>query len=77
MKGARFPLLWVLGLTLGTLGTGFLFDAMTQGSSMDLLIGLALFLPGLYLAGNVLARARRIYRQSAAPRRSRRSQAHG
>lgn len=70
MSGARLPLLWLLGLTTGIVGTSFLFQAVTAGNVSALLIGLALFLPGLYVSGTVLARARSVYR------RSRRGAAH-
>ncbi len=63
-RGLLLPLFWLVGLTFGTLGTGFLFQAVTRGSSFDLLGGLALFLPGLYLSGTVLAHARKAHRQS-------------
>ncbi len=62
MRGLLFPLLWLGGLGLGTLGTGFLYRAVTRGTATDLILGLALFLPGLYIAGTVLARARLAYR---------------
>ena len=62
MKGARLPLLWLLGLITGTVGTSFLSQAVTSGSAPALLIGLALFLPGLYVSGTALARARSSYR---------------
>ncbi len=76
MSGVLFPVLWFGGLGLGTLGTGFLYEAVTRGSGGDLVLGLALFLPGLYIAGTVLARARLAYRagrnrhgaESASPR---------
>lgn len=64
MRGAMFPVLWLLGLSLGTFGTSFLYRAVTTGESGDLLVGLALFLPGLYLSGQVLARARSAYRRT-------------
>lgn len=62
MKGLFFPVFWFGGLALGIAGTSFLYHAVTQGTVTDLLIGLALFLPGLYLSGTVLARARIAYR---------------
>lgn len=64
MSGARMPLLWLLGLIAGTVGTSFLYQAVTAGSASALLAGLALFLPALYVCGTVLARARRVYRSS-------------
>ena len=70
MRGLLFPVLWFGGLGLGTLGTGLLYDAVTRGNGGDLVLGLALFLPGLYIAGTVLARARLAYRggRTAQPR---------
>jgi hypothetical protein len=67
MRGVLFPVLWFGGLGLGTLGTGFLYEAVTRGSGGDLVLGLALFLPGLYIAGTVLARARLAYRAGRTP----------
>ena len=70
MKGALYPLLWVAGLGLGIFGTSFLYQAVTTGQSGDLLVGLVLFLPGLYLSGQVLAHARKARRHpSHAPMR--------
>lgn len=74
MKGLLFPLLWVGGLTIGIVGTNYLYRAVTLGTPSDLIVGLALFLPGLYVAGTVLARARISYRSDR--RRDSRS-AHG
>lgn len=69
MKGLLFPLLWLCGLVPGILGTGYLYRAVTRGSATDLLFGLALFLPGLYVAGTVLARARLAYRSERTRRK--------
>ena len=73
MKGVLFPVLWLGGLALGILGTGYLYRAVTLGTATDLIFGLALFLPGLYIAGTVLARARLAYRaeRQGGPRRAR------
>ena len=58
LAGIGLPLLWLGGCVLGILGTGALFQAVTTGSATALLWGLVGFLPGLYVAGWVLARAR-------------------
>ncbi len=57
-RAIAFPALWALGLAVGVAGTGLVFRAVTRGNGWDLLAGLALLLPGLYLSGTVLAHAR-------------------
>ena len=64
MRGILYPVFWSVGLGLGVFGTSFLYTAITTGQSSDLLIGLLLFIPGLYLSGQVLAHARTAHRRS-------------
>ncbi len=68
LAGIGLPLVWLGGCALGILGTGALFQAVTTGSGVALLWGLAGFVPGLYLAGWSLARARTADRRQR-PRR--------
>jgi hypothetical protein len=62
-KGIMLWIIWLLALTTGVFGMGMVYEGIAGKQLLYLLYGLPVLLVGIWVTGNVLASAKRSYRQ--------------
>ena len=67
-QGFKLWVVWLAALGAGIYGTAMIYDAIFQGRLYDLVIGIPVWLLGVWVTGNILASARQAYRRQKAAR---------
>lgn len=62
-KGIRLWVIWALALSVGTYGTGLVYEGTIEGHFDRLIVGIPVLLLGIWVTGNVLASAKQSYRR--------------